>query len=348
MKALFVPVGFLLAASLVMLSSIDVGLFYLQGLWILLGIAFVVFFWIVDWRSLFNYTWVTWALYGLVLVLLILVYLKGPVIRNVRGWLEFGPLRFQPVELAKVSLILLYARFFSRRHISVARWKYIFASFFYFAAPAALVVIQPDLGSALVLFGVWFGFLLVSGLSRKRLAITILALAVAGVALWNFGLATYQKERIQGVFYPQHDILGINYSQNQAKIAIGSAGFFGKGFGQGTQTQLGYLTEPESDFIFVAFIEEWGWSAGILAILAFVAAIGMILKIGLRADTNFEKFICLGTATVFGVHFFVNAGSATGLFPVVGVPFPFLSYGGSNLLMNFFLLSLVNAIALRS
>jgi rod shape determining protein RodA len=128
------------------------------------------------------------------------------------------------------------------------------------------------------------------------------------------------------------------------KIAIGSAGWWGKGYHQGSQTQLGFLSEPENGFILSAFIEEWGVLLGFMVLAAFVWLIWSVLKVGILADHNFEKFICLGTAIVLGVHVVLNAGSAVGLVPVVGVPFPFLSYGGSNLLMSFFLVGIVAAI----
>lgn len=281
-------------------------------------------------------------------LLLILVYFKGPLINETRSWLVFGPFNFQPVELAKISLILILARFFSRRHIAIARWKHIFTSFIFFAIPGSLVALQPDFGSGLVLFGIWIGFLLVSGLPPKRIIVATVIFIIVGFALWHMVLKDYQKERIIGVFSPDKNALSINYSVNQSKIAIGSAGFFGRGYGQGTQTQLGFLTEPSTDFIFAALVEEWGWIVGFLAIASFLAIILWILRTGSVADLNFEKFICLGAAIAFVWQFFLNIGSVLGISPVIGVTFPFLSYGGSSLLTSFFLIAIINAIARRS
>lgn len=348
MMRLLVPVGILLAVSLVGLSSISFHLFLLQLLWVGIGIIFVVVFWFVDWRSFLNYRWIIFGFYFLSIALLLLVYFTGPVIRNTRSWFVLGPFRFQPVELVKIALILVYAQYFSRRHLNIARWRNIFASFVYFAIPAGLVMLQPDLGSALVLFGIWFGFLLVSGLPRQRIFLALGVFLIAGFFLWGYVFKDYQKERIIGVFYPERNALTINYSVIQSKIAIGSAGFFGKGYGQGTQTQLGFLPEAGTDFIFSAVTEEWGWLVGAGVIASFLAFIYGVLKVGLLADQNFERFICLGSAVMFGWQFFLNAGSATGLVPVVGVTFPFLSYGGSSLLTSFVLLSIINAIAVRS
>jgi rod shape determining protein RodA len=204
--------------------------------------------------------------------------------------------------------------------------------------------LQPDLGSASILFGIWFGFLSISGLPRRYFVIAAVFAIIGGALLWQFGLKPYQKDRIVGVFYPEKNALTVNYSVIQSRIAIGSAGFWGKGYHQGTQTQLGFLSEPANDFALSAFIEEWGWSSGLLIISALLLLEFSVLRIGMRARRNVEKFICIGTAMMWIMQFFINAGSATGLFPVVGVTFPFLSYGGSSLLANFLLFGLIFSI----
>lgn len=348
MRNLLLPVTFILFAGLVVLSSISERFFYLQATWSLIGLGVVLFFWRVDWRGILNYRWLIWGIYGLAVALLLLAYFTSPVIRNTRSWIVVGPFTFQPVELAKIGLILIYAEYFSRRHQAVGRWKHIFASFILFAIPTGLTLLQPDMGSASILFGIWFGFLLLSGLPRKRIAAAAVAFAIAGAFGWMYVLAPYQKARITGVFYPEENQLTVNYSVIQAKIAIGSAGFWGKGYNQGTQTQLGFLTEPANDFILAALIEEWGIFVGLLVLGAFLMLIYRILQVGLFAQQNFEKFLCLGVALVYSLQFLINAGSTLGLFPVVGVTFPFLSYGGSSLLTAFFLLAIINSIARRA
>lgn len=344
---MFAPVAVILAFSLTVLSSINPRLFYLQSLWAGLGFIVVLFFLKIDWRAVFNYRWIIWALYVLTIILLI-VALASPAIRNARSWIALGPFTFQPVELAKISLILFFANYFSRRHMTVGRWRTIFVSFLVFAVPAGLTLLQPDMGSAVILFGIWFGFLLVSGLPRQRIIAAMIAFAVIGTLGWSFVLKEYQKKRIIGVFFPEESSLTVNYSVIQSKIAIGSAGLWGKGYGQGTQTQLGFLTVPEDDFILAALIEEWGLAVGFLVIAAFMALVYQVLKIGFLARQNFEKFFCLGVAMVFGLHFLINTGSTTGIFPVVGVTFPFLSYGGSSLLTSSTLLAIINSIARKS
>ena len=348
MAALFIPVGVLLAASLIILSAISFHLFIFQIIWIILGIGLVVGSFFVDVRAIFNAQWVIWGLYALALALMVLALLISPLVRNTHNWLVFGPLSLQPVELMKVALILLYANYFSRRHMAIARWKNIFTSFLFFIIPAAISVKLPDLGSAMIFFGIWFGFLLLLGLPWRRVVIAFVVIALTAGLVWTYVLKDYHRERIVGFLYPDQNALGINYSAIQSKIAIGSAGFWGQGYGQGTQAQLGFLSEPSEDFIFAAFIEEWGIVGGIVVVAAFLFLIFQILRIGMLADENFEKFICLGAAMMFGVQFLLNTGSTTGLMPVIGVTFPFVSYGGSSMLANFFMLSIVNSIRKRS
>jgi rod shape determining protein RodA len=348
MLALFIPLGVMIFAGLLVLSAVGIHFFYLQLIWVALGIGLVLLFLYVDWRAVFNSRWITWGIYGVALFLMLLALLKGPVIRNTHNWLVLGPFSIQPVELMKVALIFLFAQYFSRRHLSVARWQNITITFFLFVVPAAIAVRLPDLGSAVIFFAIWFGFLLLSGLPLKRLLVTLLVFALAAGLVWTYVLKDYHRARIVGFLYPQANTLGINYSTTQAKIAIGSAGFFGKGYGQGTQAQLGFLSEPTEDFIFAALIEEWGILGGLVLLIAFCFFIYQILKIGALADENFEKFICLGAAMMFGVQFLLNAGSTTGLLPVVGVTFPFVSYGGSSMIADFFLVAVVNSIRKRS
>jgi rod shape determining protein RodA len=344
MLALFLPVGILIIASLLILSAISFHFFVLQMVWIALGIGLLSASLFIDVRAIFNSRWLVWGLYGVALFLMALAYLTAPIIRNTHSWLVVGPISIQPVELMKVALILLYANYFSRRHLTIARWKTIFTSFIFFIVPAAIAVKLPDLGSALIFFGIWFGFLLLLGLPWRRTVTAIIVICVAAGFIWTYALKPYHRARIIGFLYPNQNALGINYSVSQSKIAIGSAGLWGKGYGQGTQTQLGFLSEPSEDFIFAAFIEEWGMVGGLVLVAAFIFLIFQILRIGSIADENFEKFVCLGAAMMFGVQFLLNTGSATGLTPVVGVTFPFLSYGGSSMIANFFVLSIVNSI----
>jgi len=337
----------LMAAGLVSLASNNQELFYKQLLWYLVGFALLVIIIRFDWRPYINYRGVIFGLYFLSILLLIATYFLAPTIRGTKGWLPLGPFNFQVSEFAKLVLIIFFSHFFSRKHIGIGRVSTLITSFIYFLIPGFFVALQPDFGSVLILFCLWFGFLLVSGIKYRHLIIALIIFSILGIIVWQSVLKDYQKERILGFFFPGRDPLGTNYSAIQSKIAIGSAGLFGKGFQQGTQAQLGFLPEAQTDFIFAAFIEEWGLLIGLLIVLVFGVLILRIIKIGLSADNNFNRFICLGTAILLTVQFIFNVGSNLGLTPVIGVTFPFLSYGGSSLLTNLILIGIIQAIFIR-
>lgn len=337
----------LMFAGLASLASVSFDLFQKQLWWGLLGFVFVFLIVGFDWRPFINYRGAVFGVYFLIVALLVLTLIFAPVTRGIRGWLVFGGFRLQASEFVKPAMIVLYAYFFSRKHVGIARIPNLLTSAFYFSVPAALVALQPDLGSVLVIFSIWFGFLLVSGIRWRHLAASVFIFLAGGVAMWRMILETYQKERILGLFFPERDPLGINYGVIQAKIAIGSAGLFGKGFGQGTQSQFGFLPEAQTDFIFAAFVEEWGLLMGTLVIAALTFLVLRIIKIGLTAENNFNRFVCLGTAILFGVQFFLNIGSNLGLTPVIGVTFPFLSYGGSSLLTDLILVGIIQSVFVR-
>jgi rod shape determining protein RodA len=342
-------IGFLAIAGLISLLSVGPKQFFNQQLiWYLLGWAMVMALTRIDWRSLINYPKFIYGIYIFTIILLIVTYFLAAPIRGVRSWLVLGSFQIQTSELTKIALILVFSTFWSKAHVGIAHIKNLAISFIYFLIPAGLIAFQPDLGLVLVIFSIWFGYLLVSGIRWKHLLIALVIFIVAGIFFWFNILKDYQKDRILGAVYPERDPLGINYNVSQSKIAIGSAGFWGKGFGQGTQTQLGFLPEARTDFIFAAFTEEWGLFGGFLAIAAFLILLIRIIQIGLRSENNFARLFCLGTVILFLSHLVLNVGFNLGILPVVGVPFPFLSYGGSNLLTNLFLIGIIQSIAFRS
>ncbi len=344
MSALLVLAG----ASLLSLFSTQPALFHSQLLWYGLGFLIIFLAAKINWRWLITQNWFLFSFYWLTIILLIITLFAAKSIRGTHSWLIIGPVRFQPSELIKISLILLFAGFFSRRHLEVSVFKNIATSFFYFLLPASLVFIQPDMGMTLIFFGIWFGFLIVSGLKWQRLLIGVLILILVFNLLWLVFLKPYQKERMLGFIFPERNPLGTNYNVIQSKIAIGSAGWFGKGFRQGTQVQLGFLPEAQTDFIFSAFVEEWGLIGGLFLLLTFLWLISRIIKIGLKSDNNCAKFICLGTVITFALQFFLNIGSGLGLSPVIGTTLPFFSYGGSSLLTNALLIGIIQNIAIES
>ncbi len=285
--------------------------------------------------------------YGVICLLLLVTYFFAPSIAGTRSWIVIGTAQIQASEFMKAALVLLLSRFFASRHVAIASYRIIFISFLYTIIPLGLILIQPDLGTALIIFGLWFGYLLVSELPIKQ-TLSFIGLALVILALgWNFALAGYQKDRIMALFNESRDPLGVNYSVIQSKIAIGSAGFFGKGFEQGTQVQLGFLPAAATDFVFPGLVEEWGMLGGLSILLAFFILIYRLALVGDRQNNNFYKFLCLGTIIVILLHMTVNLGSALGLLPVVGVSLPFVSYGGSNLLTLSLLIGIIINIAGR-
>ncbi len=356
---------FLMAASLLVVYGIAVNLFWQQFLWFLIAIVLIAVVSYIDWRPLANYRWFIGGVYLFSVLLLVVTYFVAPTIRQAKSWLVIGSFQFQTSELMKLALIIILASFFTKGHISIGRLPILIKSFFYFLIPAVLVLMQPDLGTTIILFAIWLGFLLVSGLPWRYIFVGLAIFSLVVAMVWSSIeycskeerqssqicskiFKKYQRNRIIALFNPNYSPLGVNYNVIQSKIAIGSAGFFGKGFQQGTQVQLGFLPEAATDFVLAALIEEWGLVGGLAAIAAFALIIFRILKIGLFSGNNFSSFICLGAVIMFLIQFTINVGSTVGLLPVIGVTFPFLSYGGSSILINAILLGIVQSITVRS
>ncbi len=345
---LITPMVLLIGCGLLILASISPALFAKQLTWALVGVAFVFAIPLIGFTGALRHRSVVLGLYAASLIALILTQLFGTTVNGSTSWIEIGPLQFQASEFAKFSLIILLAAFFAKRHVGIRRLDIILGSFAYCFLPALLILMEPDLGSALVLFGVWFGFLVVAGLPLRYLGFSILLSLVILAASWQFALKGYQKDRILAVFNPRSDPLGVNYNVIQSKVAIGSSGIFGKGFGQGAMVQLGFLPAAPTDFALSAFIEEWGVLGGLTVLLLFLLLLARIAAIGLSAESNFPAFIALGAIVLFSVQFAINVGSALGFLPVIGVTFPFVSYGGSSLLTNCLLVGTIHGIASRS
>jgi len=313
-------------------------IFFILGLIIAIGLSFV------NWRILKRDSYFILILYFLCILALIGLYFFAPEIRGVRSWYKMGPLSFDPIEITKIVLIILLAKYFSSRHIEMYRFYHIILSGIYVLIPAALFFFQPDLGSVLILIAIWIGILLISGIKiRHFLILAGIALVVCSLA-WVFVLEDYQKERVMSFINPQIDPGGISWNVNQAKIAIGSGGLLGKGLGSGPQTQYGFLPEPHTDFVFAAIAEEFGLvGIGIIFIL-FGTMILRIVKIALSSDSNFPRFFATGFAILLISHILINVGMNLGILPIVGVPLLFVSYGGSSLIAMFMAMGVLQSI----
>jgi len=326
----------ILGAGLVTMNSFtgDENFFTRQLLWI--GISLVVFFFFsfVDIRFV-KRTNVIMTLYGIGVALLLSLFVIGSTIKGATSWINLGAFSLQPSDPMKIILILLLAKYFSRRHMEIKNPKHIIVSGVYFLIPFALIFMQPDFGSAAILFMVWFGIVVVAGISKKHLALILGAITLTAAAMWMFVLQPYQQDRILSFLDPLADIQGTGYNAYQSTIAVGSGQLVGKGVGFGTQSRLKFLPEYQTDFIFAAFAEEWGFVGSILLLLLVSVVVWRILRIANLAATNFETLFAVGFAIMIMSHVLINVGMNIGLLPVTGITLPFLSYGGSHLLTLF-------------
>ncbi|MCD5381200.1 MAG: rod shape-determining protein RodA [Candidatus Pacebacteria bacterium] len=273
--------------------------------------------------------------------LLILVLLIGEITLGAQSRFDLGFFSLQPSDPAKLVLIVVLAKYFAKRHELIGDFSHIIISGLYMLTVFGLVFIQPDFGSAIILFFVWLGMVLVSGIKIKHLLTVFTFGAVALGLMWQFVFFDYQKERIMTFLDPLSDIQGAGYNAYQSTVAIGSGELFGKGIGYGTQSKLLFLPEYETDFIFAAFAEEWGLLGVVLLFALFFTVIWRLLTHAVSGATNFERLFSAGVAVLFISHFFVHIGMNIGLLPVTGTTIPFLSYGGSHLLTEFIAVGMV-------
>lgn len=329
-------VAFILVAGLVTMSSFvgQTHLFERQLIWIVLS------FFVLCGLSLFDYRFlrkpeVVVSIFGGITFLLLLIFLIGKTLHGAQSWLMIGPFSVQPAELAKLVLVILLAKYFSRRHVEITHIRHILISGLYTFILFLLIFLQPDFGSAIIIFFIWTGMILVSGISKKHLLALILICIVSFAGLWNFAFENYQKQRILTFLHPLTNLQGSGYNTYQSTIAVGSGEIWGKGIGYGTQSRLQFLPEYESDFIFAAFAEEWGFAGVLLLFAAFGIVIWRILYVSMYGATNFEMLFGIGIAVLFMSQFLVHVGVNLGLLPVTGTTFPFMSYGGSHLVVEF-------------
>jgi rod shape determining protein RodA len=332
----------ILGAGLVTMKSFvgDGNFFGRQLIWIV--VALIAFFVssMIDFRVL-KRTSVIVGLYGLSTLALIALFLIGSVTNGAKSWIDFGFFSIQPSDPAKLILILLLAKYFSRRHIEIANIRHIIVSGIYTAIPFLLVAMHPDLGSAMTIFFIWFGMVLFSGISKKHLALVFIIGSLVFFGAWQLVFKDYQKKRILNFITPSADVRGSGYNARQAMITVGSGQLFGQGIGYGTQSRLQFLPEYQTDFIFAAFAEEWGFVGVIILLGLFGLIIARILYIASKGEANFEILFGIGLAIFFMSHLIINIGMNIGLMPVTGIPVPFMSYGGSHLVTEFIGLGLL-------
>ena len=333
---LFSAVVAIAGAGLLTMSSFtgEDYFFSRQITWVVL--SFFVFFLFsgIDWRFL-KRTGVLVVLFSIATAGLLFLFVVGHVAKGAQSWFHVGGFTFQPSDPVKILLIAILAKYFSVRHIEIANVRHILVSGFYALVPALLVFLQPDFGSAIILFSVWFGMILVAGVSKKHLLFVFVAGIASLLILWSFVFEEYQKQRIITFVNALADIQGAGYNAYQSTIAVGSGEVLGRGVGYGTQSRLEFLPEYETDFIFAAFAEEWGFVGVLLLFALFGIVIWRVLHGAFYGVTNFEVLFGVGLAILFISHFIIHIGMNVGLLPVTGATLPFMSYGGSHLVTEF-------------
>ncbi|MEX2008054.1 MAG: FtsW/RodA/SpoVE family cell cycle protein [Candidatus Spechtbacterales bacterium] len=318
--------------------------FYRQALWAVVGLGAFVLIASVDYRVFRVHSLPVLALYGIGVLGLVVVLVIGSPVRGAQSWINVGFFNIEPVEPLKVILVLIFAKYFSMRHVEMYRLQPLLISAVYLAIPAFLILRQPDVGSLSILVAIWFGMVLVSGITPQRVA----AMGAVGVGLvalgWNFLLQEYQKGRILSFLDPSADPLGAGYNSLQSLIAIASGGIWGQGLRQGTQSQLGFLPEAQTDFIYSAIAEEFGIFMVLLVLVLFAVLFWRLFAIARMAHNNFARLTVVGVAVMVAAQLFLNIGVAMRLAPVAGVTLPFVSYGGSSLLTLFLAMGIVQSI----
>jgi len=287
---------------------------------------------LIDLRFLKANSYFIFTLYILSLISLAGLLFLASQTHGIKGWYKIGPISFDPEPMAGIILIIVLSKYFSSRHVEIHMARAIIWSGIYAFLPVALVLFQPDLGSSISLVVVWLGMILFSGIKPAHLLILFILFGFVFTLGWYFYLHDYQKQRIISFLNPHVDEKGVAWSANQSKIAIGNGGLLGKGIGKGSQTQHGFLSEPKTDFIFSAIAEEFGF-LGIAVLFVLLGALfWQIIAVIYQAQSNFLRLFAFGFAFLLISQIAINIGMCLGLFPVIGIPLPFVSYSGSSTL----------------
>ena len=313
-----------------------------QMIWIGLGwlAFFFVFFSDLEWISKF-----LWPLYLINCLALVLVFFIGDEIYNSRRWLDLGLFNYQPSETLKVILTLLIANILAKRPLSqLFNFKDFLQASLIIIPPLVFVLVQPDLGTTGLSLAIVASLILLSGVEKKLLISLTLILLISTPLVWSFVLKPYQKSRITSFLNPQNDPKGAGYNVIQSKIAIGSGQFLGKGFKKGTQNKLEFLPERHTDFIFSVLSEEYGFVGSFSTVFLFFLLLSFIFHLSVQCRSRREHHFCMGALLFFLFHIILNLSMTMGAFPVVGIPLPLMSYGGSHMLSSMAFLGVVACV----
>jgi len=310
---------------------------------IVIGSAAMLFLSFYDYRAIDFYST---KLYFLILALLAAVIFWGVRVRGTVGWIGFGEFNIQPVEIAKIIMIIFLASFLSKKKTRLSILTRTVTSVVLVSIPIFLVLRQPDFGSAAIIAAIWLGMLSVSGINRKNMLVLMIIGAIAFSSGW-FLLKDYQKSRIKNFITPYEDPQGSGYNVIQSIVAVGSGGVWGKGLGHGSQSQLNFLPEKRTDFIFAVIAEELGLVGSGIVLVLFGVLFYRMREVARLSRDNFGYLLAVGVMVMFFVQIFVNIGMNVGISPVAGVPLPLLSYGGSSMVSALAGLGIIQSIYLR-
>ncbi len=332
-------------AGLVTMQSYGEGSVFFDHQMAWLSISLMVFFSfaLID-VSILKKTKVLVSIFAFFIGLLLLVFLIGHTANGAKSWFSLGGFSVQPSDFVKIVLILLLAKYFSRRHVAIGQVKHLIISGVYALIPFFLVFLEPDFGTAMIIGLIWLGMALVAGIRKTHLFLLFGIGIIAFLVLWSFVFVPYQKARITNFLHPLTDIHGTGYNAHQAVIAVGSGGVFGKGVGYGTQSRLRFLPEYQTDFIFAAFAEEWGFVGAMILLLLFGLLLARILTVALHGESNFEMLFAAGVMILFISQILINMGMNMGILPVTGITLPLISYGGSHLIMEYGALGILSSM----
>ncbi|MEW6456283.1 MAG: rod shape-determining protein RodA [Acidobacteriota bacterium] len=315
-----------------------------QMLWFLGGLVIFLVLIMINYKKIIEWSF---PVYVFSIIPLMYLLIKGKKIAGAKSWIDFGQFQVQPAEFAKIAAVILLTKYFVDKVGEKIGLKELFYAGIIIGVPVSFVVLQPDFGTALTFFPGFISLFFLKGIKAKLVFLLIIIILLSGVFMWEFVLKDYQKARIKTFIYPQSNPKAEGYHLLQSKIAIGSSGFFGKGYLKGTQTQSKFLPAQHTDFILSVLAEEFGFFGILIIFSLYLWFILRFLKISLEPKAKAGILLSFSLSSIIIFQFFINCSMLIGLFPIVGIPLPLLSYGGSSLLSTFIIIALIINIRMR-
>ncbi|HEX7709051.1 MAG TPA: rod shape-determining protein RodA [Thermoanaerobaculia bacterium] len=337
-------IGCMLVYSATFFNDPELSIFKRQIIWVFVGLILAIIILFVDYHVLFD---IAPILYGIGLILLIYLLVFGRLTANVKSWIHIGAFQFQPAEFMKVFTALMVARYFDSNDRAYLDMKSFAMVMGIIGLPVALIIIQPDFGSAAAFFPLIAVAMFFGGIRARVWVAMILVAAIALPVGWTFFLKPYQQERIIVFMNPERDPLGSGYQVTQAKIAIGSGGIHGKGFTQGTQGKFGYVPAHHTDFIFAVLGEEWGFIGVTIVLALYLYLVLQALTFAKHARDRGGTFLVICLVAFFMFHILINVAMQIGILPTTGIPLPLISYGGSSTMVFFIAIGLIGNVDMR-